>query len=165
MLRGSSQHFLDEAERSLHDALCVLSQTVKQTRTVLGGGCSEMLMSQAVETAARTTPGKQALAMDAFATALRRIPAVLSDNAGYDTAALVAQLRAAHASAAGAPCTQGLDMERGAVACVRSLGITESWLVKSQVVRSAAEAAEMILRVDNIIKSAPRRREMDPRYQ
>lgn len=48
---------------------------------------------------------------------------------------------------------------------VRALGITESWLVKSQVIRSAAEAAEMILRVDDIIKSAPRRREQDPRYQ
>jgi T-complex protein 1 subunit beta len=59
----------------------------------------------------------------------------------------------------------GLDMERGTVGNVRDLGITESWLVKSQVIRSAAEAAEMILRVDNIIKSAPRRRQTDPRYE
>ncbi len=58
VLRGSSQHFLDEAERSIHDALCVLSQTVSQSKTVLGGGCAEMLMAEAVEQQARATPGK-----------------------------------------------------------------------------------------------------------
>lgn len=164
VLRGSSQHFLDEAERSLHDALCVLSQTVGHSRTVLGGGCSEMLMAHALELKARVTPGKVALAMDAVATALRRIPAILSDNGGYDTAALVSSLRAAHALPSEQACTLGLDMENGIVGDMRTLGITESFLVKSQVVRSATEAAEMILRVDNIIKSAPRRRETDPRY-
>lgn len=87
---------VDEAERSLHDALCVLSQTVKETRTVLGGGCSEMLMSCAVEEAARTVKGKKALAVEAFGRALRQIPTILADNAGYDSADLVAKLRAAH---------------------------------------------------------------------
>lgn len=71
--------------------------------------------------AARATPGKVALAMDAFATALRRIPAILSDNAGYDTAALVAQLRAAHAQSAA--CTMGLDMEKGASVVLFCFGL------------------------------------------
>lgn len=64
---------VDEAERSLHDALSVLSQTVKETRVVLGGGCSEMLMSNAVEEAARKVSGKKAIAVEAFGKALRQV--------------------------------------------------------------------------------------------
>lgn len=87
---------VDEAERSLHDALSVLSQTVKETRIVLGGGCSETLMSCAVEEAARKTVGKKAIAVEAFARALRMMPTILADNAGLDSADLVSRLRAAH---------------------------------------------------------------------
>lgn len=87
---------IDEADRSLHDALSVLSQTVKETRVVLGGGCAEMLMSVAVEDAAKTVKGKKALAVEAFARALRQIPTILADNAGYDSSDLVTRLRAAH---------------------------------------------------------------------
>lgn len=87
---------VDEADRSLHDALSVLSQTVKETRVVLGGGCAEMLMSVAVEDAAKTVKGKKALAVEAFARALRQIPTILADNAGYDSSDLVTRLRAAH---------------------------------------------------------------------
>jgi T-complex protein 1 subunit beta len=87
---------VDEAERSLHDALSVLSQTVKETRVVLGGGCSEMLMSCAVDEEARKVQGKKAIAAEAFGRALRQIPTILADNAGYDSSELVSQLRAAH---------------------------------------------------------------------
>jgi T-complex protein 1 subunit beta len=96
VLRGSTNQMVDEAERSLHDALSVLSQTVKETRTVLGGGCSEMLMSCAVEEEARKVRGKKAIATEAFARALRQIPTILADNAGYDSSDLVTRLRAAH---------------------------------------------------------------------
>ena len=64
---------VDEAERSLHDALSVLSQTVKETRVTLGGGCAEMLMSNTVDEAARTVSGKKALAVEGFARALRQV--------------------------------------------------------------------------------------------
>lgn len=87
---------VDEAERSLHDALSVLSQTVKETRVVLGGGCSEMLMSCAVEDEARKIQGKRAIAAEAFSRALRQIPTILADNAGLDSSDLVTKLRAAH---------------------------------------------------------------------
>lgn len=96
VLRGSTNQMVDEAERSLHDALSVLSQTVKETRTVLGGGCAEMLMSCAVEEAARGIDGKKAIAVEAFGRALRQIPNILADNAGYDSSDLVSKLRAAH---------------------------------------------------------------------
>ncbi|KAI9357617.1 chaperonin Cpn60/TCP-1 family [Zopfochytrium polystomum] len=155
VLRGATGQLLDEAERSLHDALCVLSQTVAEPRTVLGGGCSEVLMAKAVDEIAVVTPGKKALAVEAFGRALRQLPTILADNAGYDSSDLVAQLRAAHNDG---KSTYGLNMYEGTVADVRELGITESFKLKRQVLLSASEAAEMILRVDYIIRAAPRQR-------
>nr|AFK10639.1 putative chaperonin containing TCP1 subunit 2 (beta) variant 1 [Callorhinchus milii] len=158
VLRGATQQILDEAERSLHDALCVLAQTVKETRTVFGGGCSEMLMAKAVTELAVRTPGKEALATESFAKALAMLPIIIADNAGYDSADLVAQLRAAHSEG---KTTYGLDMCNGTIGDMVQLGITESFQVKRQVLLSASEASEMILRVDNIIKAAPRKRVPD----
>ena len=96
VLRGATTQILDEAERSLHDALCVLSQTVKEPSTVLGGGCAETLMSIAVDQLAASTPGKKAIAIESFAKALRQLPTIIASNAGYDSSELVSQLRAAH---------------------------------------------------------------------
>lgn len=130
VLRGSTTQLLDEAERSLHDALCVLSQTVAEPRTVLGGGCAEMVMARAVDALARQTSGKQALAVESFAKALRQLPMILSDNAGFDSADLVAELRAAHYEGKE---RSGLDMYNGKVADMVELGITESFKLKKQV--------------------------------
>ncbi|KAG8225614.1 hypothetical protein J437_LFUL004185 [Ladona fulva] len=157
VIRGATQQIIDEADRSLHDALCVLAATVRDSRTVYGGGCSEMLMACAVQEEASKTPGKEAVAMEAFARALRTLPTAIADNAGYDSAQLISELRAYHSQG----LTMGLNMETGEVGCMKELGITESYVVKRQVLLSAAEAAEMILRVDNIIKCAPRKRVPD----
>lgn len=73
VLRGATGQMIEEADRSLHDALSVLSQTVKETRVVLGGGCAEMAMAVAVDEEAKTTEGKKALAVEAFARALRQV--------------------------------------------------------------------------------------------
>jgi T-complex protein 1 subunit beta len=110
VLRGATQQILDEADRSLHDALCVLSQTVKEPRTVYGGGCSEMLMANAVSNLAMTTAGKEAIAMESFAKALRKLPTYIADNAGYDSSELIAELKAAHANG---QCHMGLSELRG----------------------------------------------------
>lgn len=155
VLRGSSSHLLEEAHRSLHDALAVLTQTVKESSVVFGGGCSETLMSVAVDAEARKTPGKRQLAMESFARALRQLPTIIADNAGFDSAELVAQVRAAHEAG---EHRSGIDVRTGIVGNMQELGITEALKLKRQVLLSAAEAAEMILRVDEIIKSAPRQR-------
>merc|ERR1711957_706141 len=97
VLRGSSTHILDEAERSLHDALAVLFQTVSETRVVHGGGSTEMAMARAILDKMADVEGKESLAMEAFAKALMQIPSILADNGGYDSAELVGSLRAAHA--------------------------------------------------------------------
>ncbi|KAK4534520.1 hypothetical protein CDCA_CDCA02G0545 [Cyanidium caldarium] len=158
VLRGANQQLLDEAERSLHDALCVLSQTVNEKRMVLGAGCAETLMANAVEAVAEKTPGKAALAAEAYARALRALPGMIADNAGLDATDLVSKLRAAHA---GGFVTAGLDIERGEVVDVGALGITESFKLKAHMVSSATEGAEMILRVDDVVKAPPRPRERD----
>ena len=153
VLRGATEQVLDEAERSLHDALSVLSQTTRETKTVLGGGCSEMLMAKAVDQAAANETGKSALAIEAFSRALRQLPTILADNAGYDSSDLVTKLRSAIYNGMS---TSGLDLNHGIVADMREMGIVESYKLKKAVVSSAAEAAEVLLRVDNIIRAKPR---------
>jgi len=156
VLRGANTHVVDEAERSLHDALCVLSQTVKNTSVLPGGGAAEMLMAQAVDKAAEGVAGKATLAMEAFATALRMMPSIIADNAGLDSAEMCARLKAKHFSG---DHEFGLNMDTGDIANMYELGIMESYKMKSQVLLSASEAAEMILRVDDIVQCAPRQRE------
>ncbi|KAL0222640.1 hypothetical protein RCL1_002494 [Eukaryota sp. TZLM3-RCL] len=157
VLRGSSQQLLDEAERALHDAFCVLTQAVEEPHVVFGGGASEMLMAEAVDRAAREVDqGKVSMSMEAFATALRRIPAIIADNGGLDGTDLVQKLKSAHAQGF---TRQGLDIITGEPGDMVELGINESLRVKRHVVNSASEAAELILRVDDIIKQAPRQRE------
>ncbi|ODQ63872.1 hypothetical protein NADFUDRAFT_83964 [Nadsonia fulvescens var. elongata DSM 6958] len=153
ILRGSTEQMLDEADRSLHDALSVLSQTTVETRTTLGGGCAEMLMSKAVDNAAQNENGKRALAIEAFAKALRQLPTILADNAGFDSSELVAKLRSAIYNGM---TTSGLDLNLGKIADMRETGIVESYKLKRAVVSSASEAAELLLRVDNIIRAKPR---------
>ena len=94
VLRGSSAHILDEAERSMHDALCVLVKTVQNRQVLYGGGNSEIQMAVAVEDLMNTGSlrGKQAIAVEAFARALKKLPAIISDNGGYDSSDLVANL-------------------------------------------------------------------------
>mmetsp|Transcript_26306 Transcript_26306/g.81924 ORF Transcript_26306/g.81924 Transcript_26306/m.81924 type:complete len:486 (-) Transcript_26306:127-1584(-) len=156
VLRGASNHVLDEAERSLHDAICVLTQTLKETRTICGGGCTEMLMAQAIENEVPHVAGKASLAMEAFCKALRQMPTIMADNAGFDSNQLVTELRAAHNSGSGD--SAGLDLYTGCVEDMKRLGIRESFKSKLQVLLSASEAAEMILRVDDVIQCAPRQR-------
>jgi T-complex protein 1 subunit beta len=156
VLRGASSHVLEEADRSLHDALAVLHQTVqRETRVVFGGGAAEMAMANAVSRLAEKTEGKTALAIEAFAKALQAVPTIIADNGGFDSAELVTKLRAAHANG---KSTYGLDMNRGDVADMHEMRICESFRSKMSQLCSAAEGAEMIIRVDNVIRNAPRQR-------
>jgi len=137
VLRGATHQLLDEAERSLHDALAVISQTVRETRTVLGAGCSEMLMSKAVDAAAAKEGGKRQMAIEAYARALRQLPTILADNAGFDSNELVANLRSMHykgytSYGLGITILFGAnsDLINGTVADAREMGIIESYLLK-----------------------------------
>merc|ERR1711871_1553355 len=109
------------------DALCVLSQTVKATAVLPGGGATEMLMAQAVEEASKKVSGKQVLAMEAYARALRAMPMHIADNAGYDSSELISSLRAKHHEGLH---TWGLEMEKGGLADMDVMGIREAYKVK-----------------------------------
>jgi T-complex protein 1 subunit beta len=153
VLRGASSHVLDEAERSLHDALAVLSSTMAEPRVTRGAGCAEMLMAKAIDDLVPTVVGKKSLAVASFAKALRSVVAVIADNGGYDSAELIALLRNEHHLG---HHTMGLDMVNGTVA--ETDEILESFKLKEHVLMAAAEAAELIVRVDDIIATEPRRR-------
>jgi len=156
VLRGSSGHVLGEAKRSLHDALAVIFQTIQETRVVHGGGAMEMMMAKAITDAANRTEGKHAHAMMEFAKALTQIPVILADNGGYDAQELVSQLRVRHA---GDEQFMGLDLMVGGIADMRDLGVLESFRSKMSGLCAAAEAAEQVVRVDDIIRCAQRQRQ------
>eukprot|EP00386_Alphamonas_edax_P008758 GDKI01028531.1.p1 GENE.GDKI01028531.1~~GDKI01028531.1.p1 ORF type:complete len:122 (-),score=50.59 GDKI01028531.1:307-672(-) len=117
---------------------------------------SEMWMSKHVDDLARTVEGKRSLAVEAFAKALRQIPTYILDNGGFDSAEVVGQLRALHTKG---QKTMGIDIKKGGVGDMAELGIMESYKSKLSQLCSAAEAAEMIVRVDDIIRCAPRQRQ------
>lgn len=112
-------------------------------------------MSIAVEEMAKSVQGKKAIAIQAYAAALRQLPTIIADNGGYDSSELIQNLLF---DLRNAQNTVGLNMNEGTVGCMQKLGIFESFKVKEQAVISATEAAEMILRVDDIIYCAPRQR-------
>merc|ERR1712088_999058 len=133
---------------------------LKFTGVPLGEACSvvlrgatEQIIAKAVDELASKTAGKEAKAMESFANALRQLPSIIAENGGYDSAQLTSELKAAHNSGKN---TTGLNMYEGEIGCMSGLGITESFSVKRQVLVQASEAAEMILRVDDILKAAPR---------
>ena len=113
-------------------------------------------MSKAVEELAAKTPGKRSLAMESFAKALRALPSIICDNAGLDSSELVSQMRAAHAEG---QKNTGINILTGQFGDMQECGVVECFRVKQQVLLSGTEAAEMIIRVDDIIKAAPRQRE------
>ena len=153
VLRGSGSHILDEAERSLHDAICVLVAAIKNHKTIYGGGNAEMRMSLAVDELAKTMAGKQAIAVEAYARALRQLPTIIAENGGYDASELVQNLKS---EIYNGNSTAGINMFAGKIDDMQKLGVTECFRVKEQALQSASEAAEMILRVDNIVRCAPR---------
>jgi len=158
VLRGSSSHILDEAERSMHDALCVLVKTVQNKNVIYGGGNAEMQMAIAVEELLNSGPvrGKQAIAVKAFARALKKLPATIADNGGFDSSELVQNLES-EISVNGNKLA-GINMTDGTLGDMQVLGIRECLRVKEQALISACEAAEMIMRCDKIVTCAPRER-------
>jgi T-complex protein 1 subunit beta len=155
VLRGASAHLLEEAERSLHDALCVIVETVKSHNLVLGGGYTEMKMAFEVDNLAKNEKGKESLCIEAFAKALRQIPTIICDNAGYDSSEIISNLKKEINDGS---TTAGIDINKGGVGNMKELGVFECLKVKEQALMSACEAAEMIIRVDMTFTAPARQR-------
>ncbi|MES1921953.1 hypothetical protein MHBO_003478 [Bonamia ostreae] len=158
VLRGASSHLLDEVERAIHDALCVVSLVARDGRTIFGGGCSEIRMAKDIERLAPGIGGKEQLAVESFAGALKELVAVVAGNAGLDRAEIVANLRSAHYRN---DTTAGLDIEKGRIGDMSELNVIEPFLLKDSILDKAHEAVQMIVHTDDIIRCAPRPREQD----
>lgn len=153
ILRGGAQQFIDEAERSLHDAIMIVRRAVKTNTIVGGGGAIEMELSRHLREVSRTVSGKQQLVMSAFAKALECIPKTLAQNSGLDQVDLLNRLRQAHYQNKPATRWIGVNCIDGGICDTFNSFIWEPALVKYNAIEAAAEAACMILSVDETIKN------------
>jgi thermosome len=149
LVRGGTEHVVDEVERAVHDGICVVSAAIEDGKMVAGGGAPEVELARQLREYAETVGGREALAINAFADAMEIIPRTLAENAGLDPIDILVQLRAAHEKANGE--VVGLDVFSGKITDTSKLGIVEPLRVKTQAIKSASEAAEMILRIDDVI--------------
>ena len=151
IVRGGTVHVVDELERAIHDALMVVGVVVEGKRIVAGGGAPETELSLQLRRYATQEGGRAQLAIEAFAAALEVIPRTLAENSGLDAIDMLVAIRSAHEAG---KKTFGLDVEAGKPADMLKAGIVEPLRVKTQAISSAAEAAIMILRIDDIIASS-----------
>jgi thermosome len=149
VIRGGSDHVIDEAERSLHDALCVIRNVVEDGKIVAGGGAPEAELAKGLRAFAVKVGGREQLAVEAFAEAVEAIPLTLAENAGLDPIDVMVALRAKHES--NDAKTFGIEVTSGKIINMQEALILEPLRVKQQVIKSATEAANMILKIDDLI--------------
>jgi len=148
LIRGGTQRIVDEAERSIHDALCVVRDVVQKPKIVAGGGAPEEEMARALRKYSETLPGREQLAVISFADALEVIPKTLGENAGLDPIDILSELRVQHEKG---KVWTGVNVFSGKVEDMEKLEVLEPLAVKNQMIKSATEAATMILRIDDVI--------------
>lgn len=160
LLRGPNEYFLDEADRALHDSLCVVKRMLESNSLVPGGGAVEAALSVYLETFAETLETREQLAIQEFAAALLVIPKTLAVNAAKDSSELVAKLRSIHAKSQSnqgeeALKNTGLNLVDGTVRDNLAAGVVEPTMSKIKSLRFACEAAITILRIDDRITVSP----------
>jgi thermosome len=151
LIRGGTEKVIDEADRSLHDALCVVRDIVLNPKVVAGGGAPEMEVATQTRKWAESLSGKEQLAAIAFADALEVIPMTLAENAGLDPIDVLVELRSRHEKG---DKWAGVDVFIGKVNDMTELNVYEPLVVKEQIIKSASEAAVMILRIDDVIAAS-----------
>ena len=150
LLRGGSEHVVDEAERSLVDALSVISLAVEDGKLTVGAGATAIELSQRLKDYATTVGGREQIAIEAFAGALEVIPTALAENAGMDPIDILIDLRSSHKNGMMYP---GVDVINGKVTDMKKQKVFEPIRVDKQAIQSATDAAVMILRIDDVIAS------------
>ncbi|MBS3815585.1 MAG: TCP-1/cpn60 chaperonin family protein [Hadesarchaea archaeon] len=151
LIKGGTEHVVDEAERAVHDGLSVISAAFEDGKFVPGGGAPEIEIAKGVREYAASVGGREALAINAFADAIEVIPKTLAENAGLDPVDILVELRAAHDKKNGN--RRGINVLSGKVEDMVKTGIVEPLRIKTQAVGSATDAAEMILRIDDVISA------------
>ncbi|ELZ37819.1 thermosome [Halorubrum saccharovorum DSM 1137] len=150
LLYGTTEHVVDELERGIQDAIDVVSTTVSDGRTLPGGGAIEVELASRLRDYADSVSGREQLAVEAFADSLELIPRVLAENAGLDAIDLLVDLRAAHEAG---DTEAGLNVFTGEVENTTEAGVVETAHAKEQAIASAAEAANLVLKIDDIISA------------
>jgi thermosome len=148
LLRGSTEHVVDELERGIQDALDVVSTTAADGRVLAGGGAIEVELASRLRDYADSVSGREQLAVEAFADGLEVVPRVLAGNAGLDSIDTLVDLRAAHEAG---ETRAGLDVFTGDVVDTLDAGVVEPAHSKEQALTSASEAANLVLKIDDII--------------
>jgi archaeal chaperonin len=151
LIRGGSQRVVDEVDRSLHDSLMVVKDVIEKPAVVAGGGAPEEFLASSLKDWADRFEGREQLAIKKYAEALEIIPLTIAENAGMDPINTMVTLRAKHSQ--GKKWT-GIDARNTKVADMYALDIIEPVAVKEQIIKSATEAACMILRIDDVIASS-----------
>jgi chaperonin GroEL (HSP60 family) len=151
LIRAGLERMVDEAERAMHDALSVVADVFEDNRIVTGGGAVEAKVAIELRDHAVKVGGREQLAIEAFAESLEIIPKTLAENAGLDPLDIMVNLRAAHEKTDGH--MMGVDVYEGDVGNMKEKGVLEPLRVKEQAIKSATEAASMILRIDDVIAS------------
>ncbi len=159
LIRGGTQRFVDEAERSLHDALCVVRDVIRDPRIVAGGGAVEIEAASQLKRWAESLSGKEQLAALAFSQALEGIPLTLAENAGLDPLDIVAELRASHEKG---QKWAGIDPFEGKTKDMMKADVIEPAAVKDQILKSASEAASMLLKIDDVVAAGKAKEEAKP---
>jgi thermosome len=152
VVRGGTEHVVDEGERALNDSLSVVRDVLEDQKMVAGGGAPETEVAKRLRDYAESIGGREQLAIEAFADSLEIIPKTLAENAGHDQLDVIVKLRAAHENGG---LWMGVDINTGDVSDMLKKGVVEPLRVKKQAIVSASEAAEMILRIDDVIASKP----------
>lgn len=158
LVRGGTEHVVDEIERAVHDAISVVASAIEDGKIVTGGGAPEIELAKRLRGYAETVGGREALAVNGFANAIEAIPRTLAENAGLDSIDMLVELRAKHESPNGK--NFGIAVYKGEVTDMMKMGVIEPLRTKTQAIKSAGEAAIMILRIDDVISAS--KREMPP---
>ena len=148
LIRGGTQRVVDEVDRSIHDALMVVKDVIERPAIVAGGGAPEALLAAFLKDWSNRFDGRQQLAIKKYAEALEVIPLTIAENAGMDPIDTMVTLRAKQSE--GKKWT-GINAKEGKVSDMLSQNIVEPVVVKEQIIKSATEAASMILRIDDVI--------------
>jgi thermosome len=151
LVRGSTQHVVDEIDRSIEDAVGAVASALEVGKVVAGAGSPEAEVAKRLRKIAEKYSGREQLAIVAFAEAMEVIPRSLAENGGLDPIDILVELRAAHDQG---KVMYGINLNNGSVADAWQMGVIEPLKVKTQAVKSSSEAAEMILRIDDVISAS-----------
>jgi len=150
LIRGGTEHVVDEIERSLDDAMSVVAVAIEDGKMITGGGSTAVELALRLREYAATIGGREQIAIDAFASAMEVVPTALAENAGHDPIDILIDLRKAHKSG---KVNAGINVFTGKVIDMLKENVLEPFRVGKQAINSATDAAVMILRIDDVIAS------------